>query len=437
MMHPGPSGHTARPEPAGLWRVLNRPRPFDARTVQILCSFLAVIYLLIAVLRRDPGHPEFVAVRGALVVLGIVGMLGASRFSFGALRVYTIALAFLASLAGGYVAAVLGNDPMQLPLTGLCTFVAVAFLQTGVDVALVVPALAAGHALLLAVWPPTQVTLGPVVLMVGAALAIGASVSIVVVGYSGRLNERIDWWQEACERERAALRAKSEFLSTMSHELRSPLHVIVGYADILADDVSAELQPPLARIRHSALDLLQLVENTMNAARLEAGKLSLHLETFEPAALLEEIAENVRALPEAKRGVPVHWRVPDSLAPVHLDRLKLKEIVQNLVSNALKFTRAGDVTVEAASEADALRISVRDTGPGIAAAAQARIFDMFERLESADGLQRPPGVGLGLYIVRSLVGLLGGSIGVESTPGAGTCFTVRLPADARGTVVAA
>jgi signal transduction histidine kinase len=177
--------------------------------------------------------------------------------------------------------------------------------------------------------------------------------------------------------------------------------------------VPAELQPPLARIRHSALDLLQLVENTMNAARLEAGKLTLHLETFEPAALLHEIAENVRALPEAKRGVPVHWRVPATLVPVHLDRLKLKEIVQNLVSNALKFTRAGDVTVEAASEAEALRISVRDTGPGIAAAAQARIFDMFERLESADGLQRPPGVGLGLYIVRSLVGLLGGSIGVE------------------------
>jgi signal transduction histidine kinase len=223
----------------------------------------------------------------------------------------------------------------------------------------------------------------------------------------------------------------------MSHELRSPLHVIVGYADILADDVQAEQQPPLARIRHSALDLLQLVENTMNAARLESGKLTLHLETFEPGALLHEIAENVRALPEAKRGVPVHWSVPGTLAPVHLDRLKLKEIVQNLVSNALKFTRAGDVTVEAASEQDTLRISVRDTGPGIAAAAQARIFDMFERVESADGLHRPPGVGLGLYIVRSLVGLLGGSIGVESTPGAGTCFTVRLPAHARDTAVAA
>ena len=86
--------------------------------------------------------------------------------------------------------------------------------------------------------------------------------------------------------------------------------------------------------------------------------------------------------------------------------------------------------MEAASDADVLRISVRDTGPGIAATAQARIFDMFERVEATSATHRPPGVGLGLYIVRSLVALLGGTIGVESVLGRGTCFTVRLPAQA-------
>src|SRR5262249_11490860 len=190
-----------------------------------------------------------------------------------------------------------------------------------------------------------HLALGPVVVMVASSLALGAAVCIIVAGYSGRLNERLQWWQEACERERAALRAKSEFLSTMSHELRSPLHVIVGYTDMVADHAPAALRAPLGRIRSSALDLLQLVENTMNAARLEAGKLQLELATFEPAAVLREVAENVGALPEAKRGVPVRWRVPSSLPAVHLDRLKLKEIVQNLVSNALKFTREGEVTV--------------------------------------------------------------------------------------------
>jgi signal transduction histidine kinase len=123
----------------------------------------------------------------------------------------------------------------------------------------------------------------------------------------------------------------------------------------------------------------------------------------------------------------VRWQVPATLPSVHLDRLKLKEIVQNLVSNALKFTRQGEVIVEAAIDDDVLRLSVRDTGPGIAPAAQARIFDMFERVEANTGTHRAPGVGLGLYIVRSLVGLLDGTITVASVPGAGTCFTVRLP----------
>jgi signal transduction histidine kinase len=429
-MDPRASGRDTMPEADGLWAVLNRERPIDARTIQVLSAFLSSVYLLMAVLRRDPAHPDFTWVRGTICAQGLLGIVLASRMTFRGLRIYSVVLAFLTSLGGGYVAAVLGNPPVQQPLTGLSTFFPVVFQQTGADVLFVVPALALGHAVLLAVWPPVHVTIGPIVVMVGSSLLIGASVCLIVIGYSGRLNEHVRWWQDACERERAALRAKSEFLSTMSHELRSPLHVIVGYADILADEVPANLQPPLERIRHSAVDLLQLVENTMNAARIEAGKLQVQLETFEPAAVLREVEENVRALPEAKRGVPVRWRVPATLPVVHLDRLKVKEIVQNLVSNALKFTCEGEVTVEAASDPDGLRISVRDTGPGIAATAQARIFDMFERVEAPSAMHRPPGVGLGLYIVRSLVGLLGGTIGVESVLGRGTCFTVRLPGQA-------
>jgi signal transduction histidine kinase len=402
----------------------------DARTIQVLCGFLPAIYLPMAVLRHAAAHPEFAYIRGALGAYGLLGVALARRFGFGGLRAYTVLLAFLASLGGGYVAAVLGNVPTQLPLTGLCTFFAVAFLQTGFDVAVVVPGLILGHALLLVLWPPVHLSLAPVIVMIASALALGASVSIVLVGYSGRLNELVCWWREACERERAALRAKSEFLSTMSHELRSPLHVIVGYADIVADDVSPAHRDAIVRIRQSALDLLHLVENTMNAARLEAGKLEVHLETFDPAAVLREVSENVRALPEAKRGVPIRWRMPPALPAVRLDRMKLKEIVQNLVSNALKFTAAGEVTVEATGDAATLRISVRDTGPGIDPTAQARIFDMFERVEAADDAQRPPGVGLGLYIVRSLVSLMDGTITVASTPGVGTCFTVQLPVGA-------
>jgi signal transduction histidine kinase len=134
----------------------------------------------------------------------------------------------------------------------------------------------------------------------------------------------------------------------------------------------------------------------------------------------------VRVLPEAKGGVPVRWEIAPAVPRLQLDRLKLKEILQNLVSNALKFTRAGAVSVSADHEGEELRIAVQDTVPGIPRDAQARIFEMFERVEPVDG-HRPAGIGLGLYIVKSLVQLMGGRIEVESEVGRGTRFTVRPP----------
>jgi signal transduction histidine kinase len=224
-----------------------------------------------------------------------------------------------------------------------------------------------------------------------------------------------------------ALRAKGEFVNTMSHELRSPLHVIVGYADMLRE--GADEFPPAeaaTRIRMAALELLRLVEDTMTVSRLEAGRISVRADDFEAGEVLEELADSVRALPEAKTGVPIRWESDPRLPPVRLDRLKLKEIIQNLVSNALKFTPAGEVHVSLASDDEQVRIVVKDTGIGIAPEAQGRIFDMFERVESTDG-RRPPGVGLGLYIVHRLVHLMQGSIEVESAPGRGSSFIVRLP----------
>ena len=230
------------------------------------------------------------------------------------------------------------------------------------------------------------------------------------------------------DRLRRALRVKSEFLNTMSHELRSPLHVIAGYAEMVSAEAgSEEVDRWCTRIGASARELLQLVENTMNVARLDAGKVTLHEEVFFAEDVMAELRESVRALPEAKRGTPVRWTIDPGLPPLRLDRLKLKEIVQNLVSNALKFTREGEVTVLVDRDGPDLRVAVRDTGPGITPEAQTRIFDMFERVEDPQTRDRPAGVGLGLHIVRSLVQLMGGRVDVASEPGKGACFTVRLP----------
>ena len=414
------------PAAVALWTAMNRPRPFEPRVVRIGCAILCAYYVLMAWLRHEPSHPDFACVRGAIAAYGLLGVLVAGRLSFTGLRIYAIALAFVISLGGAWVGAVLGQPPAQLPLTGLSSFIGTAFLQTALDVSVVVPLLTLLHVAWLIVMPPVQVPLAAVIVMLASALLAGAVSSLLRVALSARLSESLVWWRAACERERVALAAKSEFLNTMSHELRSPLHVIVGYAEVVADQVASPLRPPLERIRTSALDLLQLVENTMNAARLEAGKLQVHLESFDPAVVLRELAENVATLPEAVSSVAVRWVVPSTLSTVQLDRLKLKEIVQNLVSNALKFTRTGEVVVEVAELGSSLRIVVRDSGPGIPPEAQARMFEMFERHETGTD-HRPPGVGLGLYIVRGLVDLMGGRIGVQSALGVGTEFTVELP----------
>jgi signal transduction histidine kinase len=222
-----------------------------------------------------------------------------------------------------------------------------------------------------------------------------------------------------------ALRARGEFMNTMSHELRSPLHVILGYADMLAE---GRHEPAFigTRVRASALELMQLVDNTLAAARLDTGKLRIQPSEFRLADLVADLRESVQALPEAGRGVPVRWDAVGDLPPVRLDRLRMKEIVHNLVSNALKFTERGEVVVRLAREGSRVRVDVRDTGPGIPPESQQRVFEMFERLETAQE-PRVAGVGLGLYIVKSLVQMMGGTITLSSELGRGSCFTVWLP----------
>jgi signal transduction histidine kinase len=227
------------------------------------------------------------------------------------------------------------------------------------------------------------------------------------------------------ERLQAALDAKSEFVNTMSHELRAPLSVVIGYADVLLD---GELDPKFVggRIRDSALELLQLVDNSLTVARLGTGKLKVNLEEFSVNAAAADVAEALRALPEGRKEIPVVWKIDQALPRVELDRLKVKQIIQNLVSNGLKYTDSGEVTVSINRQGEQLCIEVRDTGRGIPHEAQSRIFEMFERVEDLGG-NPPAGVGLGLYIVKNLVDLMNGTIRLVSREGEGATFTVRLP----------
>ena len=224
---------------------------------------------------------------------------------------------------------------------------------------------------------------------------------------------------------RAANQLKNEFVSTMSHELRTPLSVILGYTDMLEEDLPpTEQERTLAKIRRSGVELLEMIEATLNLSRLEAGQDPPSFEILPIGALFDELAGEFAAL-DRPRTTLLRWEASADVTLV-TDRRKLKIVLKNLVGNALKFTPAGEVAITCRSTSERCTIVVRDTGVGIAPHDLPVIFEMFRQVDSSDS-RSYSGVGLGLYIVRRLVDQLGGHVEVESQVGRGTTFTVQLP----------
>lgn len=226
-----------------------------------------------------------------------------------------------------------------------------------------------------------------------------------------------------------ASRLKSEFMATMSHELRTPLNVIIGYSALLLEGALGELNPEqrdaVNRTRANALQLLDLINATLDVSRLESGKVPLDLRRV---FVSEVVAQTVREAVEqiCPEGIEVWRHVPPTLPPVTTDPMKLKVVVKNLVVNALKFTPSGWVLVSGTVDNGEVSIQVADTGVGIPREQQQAIFEPFRQAASPID-QRHGGVGLGLYIVQRLVDTLGGQITLQSEPGHGAEFTVRLP----------
>ncbi len=228
-----------------------------------------------------------------------------------------------------------------------------------------------------------------------------------------------------------ANRHKSQFLASMSHEVRTPLNAIIGFSEVLREqlfgDLNARQQRYVQHIAESGRHLLALINDILDLSKVEAGRMELDLGPVPLAEMLENGLTVVRDR-ASRHGIALHLDLEPGITCVQADERKVKQIVFNLLSNAVKFTPEGgrvDVVLHAISS-DAVQISVHDLGPGVAPEDQERIFEEFQ--QGGHGVHRAQeGTGLGLTVAKRLVELHGGRIWVQSQPGAGSTFSFTLP----------
>jgi PAS domain S-box-containing protein len=231
------------------------------------------------------------------------------------------------------------------------------------------------------------------------------------------------------EQAESANRLKSDFIATISHELRTPLHIIMGYNDLLLDgefdDLTDDQADILRRMERSARELSEIVNATLDVSRLDAGRLPITIQTTDLNVIVEELKRETESLRE-NSPLAFYWRIPPTLPPIVTDPVKVKVVLKNLISNAVKFTESGSVTIALTTRQGGVEISVTDTGIGVAPESVSVIFEPFRQAENPM-TRRYGGIGLGLYVVRRMLELLEGSISVDSAPGKGSTFRVRLP----------
>jgi signal transduction histidine kinase len=226
-----------------------------------------------------------------------------------------------------------------------------------------------------------------------------------------------------------ANRLKSEFLASVSHELRTPMNAIIGYTKLMLDGLDGELttqqQSDLFRVAQAADNLLGLINGLLDLAKIEAGKMELNVEEVNVHEITEEALELVRPH-AAEKGLSVRSLLPTGLPNVWADRARVRQILANMLANAVKFTERGSVTVAASAAEGWVTMSVADTGVGISPEAQAYVFDEFRQADSST-TRKYGGTGLGLAISKRLVTLHGGRIWVDSEVGKGSTFHFTLP----------
>jgi PAS domain S-box-containing protein len=239
-------------------------------------------------------------------------------------------------------------------------------------------------------------------------------------------NTRLQWQSRELEK---ANRLKSEFLASMSHELRTPINALIGYASLMLDRIYGDLTPRqeegLNRIQGAAQHLLALINDILDLAKIEAGRMPLHLDDVTLGDIMTEISQQIEPMVK-KKNLTLNVEMPSRDLTLHTDRTKVKQILLNLLSNAVKFTHQGGIWVTISRDEADLRFDVRDTGIGIRESDLDSIWEDFRQVDQSR-TREFGGTGLGLSITRKLVDALGGHVFAESVYGKGSTFTVVLP----------
>ncbi len=226
-----------------------------------------------------------------------------------------------------------------------------------------------------------------------------------------------------------ANQAKANFLAIVSHELRTPLNAITGYTDLILDGVAGEVAEQqrqyLDRVKTSAAQLVQIIDEILMFARLESGREVVRVADVDAAEIVRHAAEAIESSTRSK-GLRLDLRLPQAAIPLRTDGRMVTQILGNLAANAVKFTEKGGIELGARPLDDGAIVWIRDTGPGIAADQTERIFDAFWQAEPAN-TRAVGGTGLGLAVVRRLATLIAGEVDVKSEPGRGSVFELRLP----------
>jgi signal transduction histidine kinase len=225
---------------------------------------------------------------------------------------------------------------------------------------------------------------------------------------------------------------KSQFVSSMSHELRTPLNAIIGLTEMMVKNAARfgteKAQEPLQRVNRAGTHLLGLINQVLDLSKIEAGKLELNPQTVELASLINDVISTAGQLAEQNKNRLV-VEAQENLGALRADPMRLRQILLNLLSNACKFTKAGEIKLAARKVSNGsgfVEFAVSDTGIGMTAEQQGKLFEEFTQADASTA-QKFGGTGLGLAITRKLARMMGGDVTVASEPGKGSVFTVRLP----------